>query len=78
MEKIYQDLYQFSGYIPSMEFTIHQYLLASEPAILFASGTVQQAEHILPQIKSILQDRPLKYIFVSHLESDECGGLSGF
>lgn len=78
MEKIYQDLYQFSVYIPTMEFTIHQYLLADEPAILFASGTVQQAEHTLPQIKSILRDRPLKYIFVSHLESDECGGLSVF
>lgn len=75
MNMIYQNLYQFTTYIPPMDFTIHQYLLDSDPAILFAAGTIQQAEAILPGIKKILNGRPLKYIFVSHLESDECGGL---
>lgn len=69
---------QFSAYIPPLNFTIHQYLLASDPAVLFAAGTAAQAGNILPRIKAILGDRPLKYIFVSHLESDECGGLSVF
>ena len=78
MQRIYKNLYQYSVYLAPMDFTIHQYLLASEPAILFAAGTVQQAAHTLPQIKAVLQDRPLKYIFVSHLESDECGGLCVF
>lgn len=78
MENIYKDLYQFSVYIPPMDFSIHQYLLASDPAILFAAGTVQQAEHVLPEIKSILGGSTLKYIFVSHMESDECGGISVF
>lgn len=75
MVKITKNLYQFSVYIPPMDFTIHQYLLASDPAILFAAGTVQQAEAILPDIKEILGDRPLKYVFVSHMESDEAGGV---
>lgn len=61
-----------------MDFTIHQYLLASDPAILFAAGTVQQAEKILPQIMEILAGKELKYIFASHVESDECGGVSVF
>lgn len=78
MEPIYKNLYQFSTYIPPMDFTIHQYLLASDPAIMFATGTVRQAETILPQIKEILGNKPLKYIFVSHVESDECGGISEF
>lgn len=78
MKPIYQNLYQFTTYIPPMDFTIHQYLLNCDPAILFATGTVQQAEAILPEIKKILTDKPLKYIFVSHMESDECGGLSVF
>ena len=46
-----------------MDFTIHQYLLAT--------GTVQQAERSLPEIEEILGGRPLDYIFVSHMESDE-------
>lgn len=78
MRPIYKNLYQFSAYIPPMDFTIHQYLLNGDPAILFATGTMQQAETILPSIQKILNDKPLKYIFVSHLESDECGGLPVF
>ena len=60
---IFGKLYQFSQYIPRMDFTIHQYLLAT--------GTVQQAERSLPEIEEILGGRPLDYIFVSHMESDE-------
>lgn len=78
MKPIYPNLYQFTTYIPPMDFTIHEYLLASEPAILFAAGTMQQAKAILPQIREILNGREIKYIFVSHIESDECGGLPVF
>ncbi|MBQ3427474.1 MAG: MBL fold metallo-hydrolase [Clostridia bacterium] len=78
MTEITKNLYQFSIYIPPIDFTIHQYLYASEPSILFAAGTVQQAKQILPEIKEILGDRELKYIFVSHMESDEAGGIPVF
>ena len=47
-------------------------------AILFAAGTVQQAESILPDVQKILGDKPLKYIFVSHMESDEAGVIEVF
>lgn len=75
MKEIRKNLFQFSMYIPPMDFTIHQYLLAADPAILFAAGTAQQAAAILPDLKAILGDRPLKYVFVSHMESDEAGGV---
>ena len=78
MQPIYPNLYQFSTYIPPLDFTIHQYLLCTDPAVLFASGTMQQAEQIVPQVQEILAGRPLGYIFVSHMESDECGGLAVF
>ena len=78
MIEIAKKLYQFSIYIPPMDFTIHQYLYASNPSILFAAGTAGQAKYILPEIKEILGERELKYIFVSHMESDEAGGISVF
>lgn len=78
MQKIRENLYQFSSYIAPLDFSIHQYLLAVNPAIAFAAGTRAQAEQNLPQIREILGGRALKYIFVSHLESDECGGLAVF
>ena len=78
MNEIASGLYQFTIYIPPKDFTIHQYLLASDPAILFATGTWQQAKQILPDIQRILDGEPLKYIFVSNMESDEAGGLAVF
>ena len=78
MKKIYENLYQFTTYIPSMDFTIHQYLLTSDPAIVFATGTQKEAAENLATIKEVLGERTVKYIFVSHMESDECGGLPIF
>ena len=75
MKEIYKNLYQFTLYIPNMDFTIHQYLYKSNPSILFAAGTVQQININMAEIKNILGERKLKYIFVSHMESDEAGGV---
>lgn len=76
MSTIYEDLYQFSSYVPPIDLSFHQYLLLSEEPVLIHTGSVQQAEALLTQLKAVLGDRQLKYIFVSHFESDECGGLS--
>jgi len=78
MTKIYKDLYQFTDYIPPIQLSFHQYLLLTEEPILIHTGTIKQSETIMPQIKELLGDRQLKYIFSSHFESDECGGLSVF
>ena len=67
MKKLTENLYQMTTYIQPMDFTIHQYLLATNPAILFATGTYEDAKKNLPFIKEILDGRELKYIFVSHL-----------
>lgn len=76
MTTIYNDLYQFSSYIPPIDLSFHQYLLLTDEPILVHTGTVQQSETLLPQLKAALNNKPLKYIFISHFESDECGGLS--
>jgi flavorubredoxin len=76
MTSIYQDLYQFSSYIPPIDLTFHQYLLLADEPVLVHTGSVQQAEALIPQLKEVLNGRSLKYVFISHFESDECGGLS--
>ena len=53
-QSIYGDLYQFSEMSGRMNMPVHQYLLATEPAIMFSTGTSSQAEWILPQIETIL------------------------
>jgi flavorubredoxin len=76
MSVIYEDLYQFSSYIPPIDLSFHQYLLLTDEPVLVHTGSVQQAEALVPQLKAILGNKQLKYIFISHFESDECGGLS--
>lgn len=76
MSLISQDLYQFSSYIPAINLSFHQYLLSGAEPLLVHTGTAQQAAALLPQLKDVLKGKTLKYIFISHFESDECGGLS--
>jgi flavorubredoxin len=76
MVNIYEKLYQFSSYVPPIDLSFHQYLLLEEEAVLVHTGSMQQAEALIPQLKEVLNGKTLKYIFVSHFESDECGGLS--
>lgn len=76
MNIIYKNLHQFSTYIEQINLSFHQYLLLGEEPILVHTGNMVQAKAILPQLKEALAGEELKYIFVSHFESDECGGLS--
>lgn len=71
-----KDLYQFSTYVEKIDLTFHQYLIFSDEPILIHTGNVKQAEAMLPQLKASLNGKDLKYIFISHFESDECGGMS--
>ena len=71
-----KDLYQFSTYISKINLSFNQYLLSGDEPILIHTGNIKQAEAMIPQLKAALNGKDLKYIFISHFESDECGGLS--
>ena len=76
MTKIYPDLYQFTDILEPIKLSTHQYLLLTDEPVLIQTGAVPQAQASLPQIAELLGDKTLKYILISHFESDECGGLS--
>ncbi|MCC6146242.1 MAG: MBL fold metallo-hydrolase [Anaerolineaceae bacterium] len=74
--QVEQDLYQFSTYAPQIDLSFHQYLLIGDEPVLFHTGDVRGAAALIPQLNATLNGKTLKYIFVSHFEADECGGLS--
>jgi flavorubredoxin len=74
-KKVFENLYRFTSYIPPINLTFNQYLLLGEEPILFHTGSHAQAVELAPKIKNLLDSKVLAYIFVSHFESDECGGL---
>ncbi|MFW2489543.1 MBL fold metallo-hydrolase [Clostridium chromiireducens] len=75
MTVIYNDLHQFSNYVQPINLTFHQYLLSADDPLLVHTGNIHQAEALIPQLKEALNGKELKYIFISHFEGDECGGL---
>lgn len=76
MTQIYPNLYQFTDVVEPIKLSMHQYLLLTDEPILIQTGSVTQAQAMLPKIKELLGDCSLKYILISHFEADECGGLS--
>ncbi len=78
IQPVFGNLYQFTSMGGQMSLPVHQYLLAGDSSIMFATGSYDQAQWILPQIRDILKGKPLDYLFVSHMESDECGGIALF
>lgn len=75
MSQLFEDLYQFTNYVEPINLSFNQYLLNIDEPILVHTGSIESAKNLIPQIKDILKDKKLSYIFVSHFESDECGGL---
>lgn len=75
MESVYKDLYRFSSYVEPIDLTFNQYLLLSEESILVHTGSIPMAKALVPQLKERLGSQGLDYVFVSHFESDECGGI---
>lgn len=76
MTQIYKDLYQFTEVLEPIKLSMHQYLLLANEPVLVQTGAVSQAQSTLPKLKELLDGKELKYILISHFESDECGGLS--
>lgn len=73
--KILDDLQMFSSYNGFINLSFNQYLLLGSEPLLIHTGSKDQTAAILPRIKELLGEKPLSYIFISHFESDECGGL---
>lgn len=75
MQKVYTDLLRFTSFIPPINLSFNQYLLLTNEPILVHTGSYQSAKALVSKLKEALSGKELSYIFVSHFESDECGGL---
>ena len=74
--KIFDDLYEFSSINEGFPITFNQYLLLGKESLLFHTGNSSYVKLLVPMLKTLLGEKSLEYIFISHFESDECGGLS--
>lgn len=75
MHTVYNDLIRFSSYVSPINLSFNQYLLLTDEPVLIHTGSTDIAKNLIQPLKEALGERTLAYIFVSHFESDECGGL---
>lgn len=76
MRQVFSDLYQASSYVQPINLSFNQFLINSSSPLLVHTGNMEQARKLIAPLKKVLNGKSLSYIFVSHFESDECGGLS--
>ncbi len=74
--RVMDNIYLFNSYIDAIDLSFNQFLVLTPIPMLIHTGTKDRTEVLLPKIKEILGSRPLEYVFISHFESDECGGLA--
>ncbi|MEF4748756.1 hypothetical protein U9Y44_13480 [Escherichia coli] len=78
MTEIIKDLYQFTEVMEPIKLSMHQYLLMTNEPVLIQTGAVSQAQTTIPKLQELLGERKIKYILISHFESDECGVYRAF
>jgi flavorubredoxin len=71
-----KNLTQFNAYAEPINLSFNQFLLMGSEPMLVHTGTKADAQALLPLLRKYLSGKDLAYVFVSHFESDECGGLA--
>lgn len=74
--RIGNDLYLFRSSGGGAPINFNQYLLLGKEPVLFHTGSSNIAAELMPRVKEILGSQSLSYIFISHFEGDECGGIN--
>jgi flavorubredoxin len=74
--KILENVYKFNHSIPNATINFNQYLVLGKKTLLAHTGNVIMVKNLIPELKKLLGNKSLDYIFVSHFESDECGGIN--
>jgi len=73
--QVSKNIVQFSTFFEPINLTFNQYLIKGSSPVLIQTGAVSLVKDVISAVEAHLQGQALKYLFVSHFESDECGGL---
>ena len=75
IDLILPDVARFQSYAKPIDLTFNQYLVTGREPILVHTGDWALARELVDRAVPLLNGQPLAYVFISHFESDECGGL---
>jgi flavorubredoxin len=64
--------------IPGSQFSFNQYLIVDDEPMVFHTGQRQLFPLVQEAINHVMPIAKLRYVGLSHFESDECGALNSF
>jgi flavorubredoxin len=74
--EIAPDIYRISTYLPEAELQFNQFLVKDEDPVLCHAGLASMFPEVHEAVATILDPSSIRWIFSSHFEADECGGLN--
>src|SRR5215469_447072 len=82
VHEIASDIYRINTPISipggSGQFSFNQYLILDDEPLLFHTGPRQLFPVVQEAVSRVMPVQRLKYVALSHFESDECGALNAF
>jgi flavorubredoxin len=70
--------YRISTFLPEHGIQLNQFLIKDDEPFLMHTGFKKMFNAALEGVRSIIDPSKLRWIGVSHFESDECGALNGW
>ncbi len=78
LDEVIEGVYRISTVDENVGFSFNQFLIKDENVTLVHTGSVQMFPAVLEAVRKVIDPAQIRYIFVSHFESDECGALARF
>lgn len=78
LDEISDGIYRISTVDERIGFSFNQFVIKDESPTLVHTGSSQMFADTLSAVKNVIEPSQLRYIVVSHFESDECGALAKF
>jgi len=80
VDEVAEGIYRISTPVSEVAggFSFNQYLLVDDQPLIFHTGPRKMGQLVLEAISSVMDVKNLRFIGISHFESDECGSLDEF
>ena len=70
------DLYRLSIYVPDFDLQFNHFLVKDDEPLLYHAGLQGMFEPLHEAVATIIDPTTIRWVGLSHFESDECGGLN--
>ncbi len=76
VDEFMEGVYRLATFDDRVGMSFNQYLIRDDKTTLVHTGSALMLDGVLESIRKVVDPAEIAYIFISHFEADECGGLA--